>query len=181
MRGDVTFYAGGTQLEYIRYRQSDTVEVGCSGHDVYQGQMRSIRMRARTKVHRSTSSLWEGGGVINLMLELGSCFPDLVAHAPRSSCRSGRSVRVVRYGRPLRDIKEFMAKSVVIPTTSPSPPCGLEERRRSRPGETCRNERFREKGGGHPTRTTRIRVVASRIRQGCRVNSCAEAKGRKDS
>ena len=45
------------------------------------------------------------------MLELMSCFSSLTDHAPLSSYRSGKSVRVVRYGRALRAIKELMAKS----------------------------------------------------------------------
>ena len=45
------------------------------------------------------------------MLELMSCFSSLPDHAPLSSYRSDKSVRVVRYGRILRAIKELMAKS----------------------------------------------------------------------
>ena len=68
-------------------------------------------MRARTEVHRSKSSFRENGGAVALMLELMACFPSLPDHAPLSSYRSGKSVRVVRYGRALRTTKELVAKS----------------------------------------------------------------------
>lgn len=45
------------------------------------------------------------------MLELMSCFSSLSDHAPLSSYRSGKSVRVLRYGRALRAIKGLIAQS----------------------------------------------------------------------
>ena len=39
-----------------------------------------------------------------------SCLPSLPDHAPVSSYRCGKSVRVVRYGRALRAIKELVAR-----------------------------------------------------------------------
>ena len=45
------------------------------------------------------------------MLELMSCLPRFPDHAPLSSFRCGKAVRVVRYGRALRAIKEVVAKS----------------------------------------------------------------------
>ena len=46
-----------------------------------------------------------------MILELTSCFSNLPDHAPVSSYRGGKSVRVVRYGRALRVIKELVAES----------------------------------------------------------------------
>ena len=40
-----------------------------------------------------------------------SRYCSLPEHAPIASYRSGKSVRVLRYGRALRAIKELMAKS----------------------------------------------------------------------
>ena len=45
------------------------------------------------------------------MLELMSSFLSLPDHAPLSSYRCGKSVRVVRYGRALGAIKGLVAKS----------------------------------------------------------------------
>ena len=45
------------------------------------------------------------------MLELMSCFPSLPGHAPLSSYRCDKSVRVVRYSPALRAIKQLVAKS----------------------------------------------------------------------
>ena len=51
------------------------------------------------------------GGTVALLLESMSCFSSLPDHPPLSSYRSGKSVRVVTYGRTLRAIKESMTKS----------------------------------------------------------------------
>ena len=51
------------------------------------------------------------GGAVALMLELMSCFPGLPDHGPLSSYQCGKDVRVVRYGRALRAIKEVVAES----------------------------------------------------------------------
>ena len=60
---------------------------------------------------RFESSFRVYGGAVALMLELMSYFSSLPDHAHLSSYRSGKSVRVVRYGRTLRAIKELKAKS----------------------------------------------------------------------
>ena len=44
------------------------------------------------------------------MLELMSCISNLLDHAPLSSSRCGKSLRVVTYGRALRASDELMAK-----------------------------------------------------------------------
>ena len=59
--------------------------------------MGSVRVRTRTEVRDLKSSFREDGGAVALMLELMSCFPSLPDHAPLSSYRCGKSVRVVRY------------------------------------------------------------------------------------
>ena len=111
-RGDVAFYAGSTQLEYMRWRQADRVEVRFKVHKGDQEQIESVRVRTRREVRDSKSSFREDGGTVALMLvELMSCFPSLPDHAPLSSYRSGKSVRVVRCGRAIRAIKELVAKS----------------------------------------------------------------------
>ena len=55
-RGDVTFYAGSTQLQHIRWRQFDRVEVRFKGHKGDQEQIGSVRVRIRTEVRGSKSS-----------------------------------------------------------------------------------------------------------------------------
>ena len=55
-RGKVAFYAGGAQLKYIRWRQTDRVEVRCKGHNGDEEQMGSVRVRTRTEVGGSKSS-----------------------------------------------------------------------------------------------------------------------------
>ena len=110
-RRDFAFYAGITQLKYIRWRQADRVEVCFKGHMGDQEQMGSVRVRTRIEVNGSKSSFREDGCAVALMLELMSCFPRLPDHAPLSSYRCGMSSRVVRYGRALRAIKELVAKS----------------------------------------------------------------------
>ena len=73
--------------------------------------MRSVGVRTRTEVRGSKSSFRVDIGAVVLMLELVSCFSSLPDHAPLSSYRCDKSVRVVRYGRALRAMKELMEKS----------------------------------------------------------------------
>ena len=110
-RGDVAFYAQGAQVENGRWQQADKVEVRFKGHKGDQEQIGSVRVRTRDEVCGSRSSYRADGGAVALMLELMSCFPGLPDHAPLSSYRCGSSVRVVRYGRALRAVKEVVAKS----------------------------------------------------------------------
>ena len=74
-------------------------------------QMRSLRVRTRTEVRGSKSSLKERGDAVALMLESMSCFPSLPLQPLLSSYLSGKSVRVARYRRALRAIKKLVAKS----------------------------------------------------------------------
>ena len=73
--------------------------------------MGSVRGRTRAEVLGSKSSFRVYGGAVALMLELMSYFSSLPDHAPFSSYRSGKFVRVVRYGRALRAMKELIATS----------------------------------------------------------------------
>ena len=70
-----------------------------------------MRVRTRSKVRGPRSSFRADGGAVALMLELMSYFPGLPDHAPLSSYQCGKAVRVVRYGRALRAIKEVVAES----------------------------------------------------------------------
>ena len=73
--------------------------------------MGSVRVRTRTEVRGWKSPFRVDVGAVALMLELMSCVSSLPDHAPLSSYRCGKSLRVVRYGRTLRAIKELVAKS----------------------------------------------------------------------
>ena len=125
-RGDVAFYADGTQMEHMRWRQADRVKVRFKGHKGDQEQMGSVRVRTRTEVHGSKSSFRVDGSADALMLELChaflafpttppsprivvtcpnvgvmSCFSSLPDHASLPSYRCDKSVRVMRYGSAL--------------------------------------------------------------------------------
>ena len=110
-RGDVAFYAQATQLDEGRWQKADKVEVRFKGHKRDQEHIGSVRVRTRDEVRGSRSSYRADGGAVALMLELMSCCPGLLHHAPLASYRVGSSVRVVRYGRALRAVKEVVAKS----------------------------------------------------------------------
>ena len=69
-----------------------------------QEQMGSVRVRTRTEVRDLKSSFMVYGGVVALMLGLMSCFFSLPDHAPHSSYRGVKSLRVVRYGRTFRAV-----------------------------------------------------------------------------
>ena len=73
--------------------------------------MGSVPVRTRTEVHASKSSLRVYGGAVTRRLDLLSCFSSFPDHAPLSSYRSDKSIRVVTYGRALRAIKGLVAKS----------------------------------------------------------------------
>ena len=110
-RGNVAFYAQSTQVDTDRWQQAYKVEVSFKGHKGDQEQIGSVRARARDEVRGSRSSYRADGWAVALMLELLLCFPDLSDRTPLASYRYGSSVRVVRYGRALRAVKEAVAKS----------------------------------------------------------------------
>ena len=68
-------------------------------------------VRTRNEVCESRPPFSADGSAVALMSALMSCFPGFPDHAPLSSCRCGKAVRVVRYGRALRAVKEVVAKS----------------------------------------------------------------------
>ena len=109
-RDDVVFHADGTQLECIRWRQADRVDVLFKGHTGDQEQVGSVRVRTQNEVHNSKSPFRVDGGAVAIMFGLMSCFSGLPDPAPLSSYCFGKSVRVVRYGRALREIEEVVAK-----------------------------------------------------------------------
>ena len=109
-RGDVAFYAQGTRLDNDRWHQADKVEMrfmACKGD---QKQIGSVHVRTRDEIRGSRSSYRADGGGVARMLELMSCFPDLCDHAPLASYRFGSFVRVMRYGRALRAVKDVVAR-----------------------------------------------------------------------
>ena len=110
-RGDMAFFAEGTQLGERRRQQPDRVEVRFKGHKGDQEQAGSVRVRTRSEVRGPRSSFRADGGTVALMLELRSCFPGFLDHAPLSSYQCGKAIRVVRYGRALKALKEVVAKS----------------------------------------------------------------------
>ena len=63
--------------------------------------MGRIRERTRTEVRGSKSSLRVHGGAIAFTLEMMSCHSSYPDYAPVSTYRSGKPVRVVRYGRAI--------------------------------------------------------------------------------
>ena len=73
-RGDVVFYANGEQLQYTRWGQPDRVEDPFLVDNGDQDNMRSVRVRSRTKVRGSKSSVRVYDGAVALMLALMSCF-----------------------------------------------------------------------------------------------------------
>ena len=125
-QGDVAFYAECTPLQHMRCRQADRVDAGSKGHKGDQEHTGSVRARTRTEVRGSKSSFRVCGGAVALMLELISCFSSLSGHAPLSSYRSGKSVRVVREGRALRAPRSLWRSPVEISMRLPGPRCVLE-------------------------------------------------------
>ena len=158
-RGDVAFFATGTPLRDTRGEQPHKVEVRFKGHKGDQDQVGSVRVRTRSEVRGPRSSSTADGGAVAPMLELMSCFPGLPDHAPLSSCRCGKALRVIRCGRALRAIKEVVAESGRNPDEFAYTRCVSEVRPRSRRGNTYRNELSRERGGGGPTRTRCTRAI----------------------
>ena len=72
--------------------------------------MGSVRVRTRTEVHEKWLSFRVYSGAVALVFELMLSFLAFPT-TPPASCRVGKSVRVVRYGRALRAIKAFIVKS----------------------------------------------------------------------
>ena len=88
-RGDVAFYASGSQLGIARWQQADKVEVRFKGHKGDQ-ERGSVRVRTRNEVRGPRSSFTVDGGAVALVLELMSCLPGLPGQAPFSAYRCGK-------------------------------------------------------------------------------------------
>ena len=108
-RADDAFYVSSTHLQYIRWRQADRVGLHFKGRKGDQEHGERCGHGSRFAVR--SRPLGKDGGAVALMLELMSCFPSLPGHAPLSSYRCDKSVRVVRYSPALRAIKQLVAKS----------------------------------------------------------------------
>ena len=80
----------------MRGQQPDKVEVRLKGHKGYQEQVGSVHVRTRSEVRGPRSFFRADGGTVALMLELMSGVPGFPDHAPLSSYRCGKAVRVVR-------------------------------------------------------------------------------------
>ena len=77
-------------------QQPEKVEVHLKGHRGYQEQVGSVRVRTRSEFRGLRSPFRADGGTVALMLELVSGVPGFPHHAPLSSYRCGKAVRVVR-------------------------------------------------------------------------------------
>ena len=110
-RGDVAFFRGDSQLEYVNWRQADKIEVQFRGHKGDQEQRGDVRVRTRDYVHGPRSGYRAHGGAVALMVELLSYHPTLPDSAPLSSYRSGREVRVWKYDQALRAFRGVVENS----------------------------------------------------------------------
>lgn len=115
-RGDVAFFRGDIQLEYVHWRQADSVEVNFRGHKGDQAMKGNVRVRTRDETSGPRAGYRTDGGAVDLMLELLSCHATLPANAPLSSYRSGREVRVVTYSQALHAFRELVANAGRNPT-----------------------------------------------------------------
>ena len=95
----------------MRWLQADNVEARLKGYKGDQEQIGSVPVRTRNEVCESRPPFSADGSAVALMSALMPCFPGFPDHAPLSSCRCGKAVRVVRYGRALRAVKEVVTRS----------------------------------------------------------------------
>ena len=95
----------------MRWLQADNVEARLKGYKGDQEQIGSVPVWTRNEVCESRPPFSADGSAVALMSALMPCFPGFPDHAPLSSCRCGKAVRVVSYGRAPRAIKEVVAKS----------------------------------------------------------------------
>ena len=110
-RKDVALFSGETQLEFVHGRRADKMEVHFRGHKGDQDQNGEVRARTRDETSGKQSGYRANGGAVALMVELMSCHATLPDDAPLSSYRSGREVKVLRYGEALRAFREVVKKS----------------------------------------------------------------------
>ena len=95
-RGQIAFRRGDRQLEYMDWSEAESVEVLYRGHKADKLQEGTVRERTKDEVYGPRSGYGTGGGAVALMVELMSRHPTLPDHAPLSSYRDGRYVKVFR-------------------------------------------------------------------------------------
>ena len=88
-------------MRRLQWGDADRVEVRFRGHTGDQAQVGNVIVRTRSEFRGPCSELGAGDGAVALMVALLSCFGALPEHAPLSSYRSGRQVRVWGYGQAL--------------------------------------------------------------------------------
>ena len=66
----------------MRRRQVERLEVRFKGHKSDQENMGSVSVRIQAEVFGSKSSFRVYGGAVAFILEMMSCFPSLLDHAP---------------------------------------------------------------------------------------------------
>lgn len=110
-RGQIAFRSGERQLEYMDWPKADSVEVLFPGHKADQMQLGTVRLRTRDEVYGPRSGYRTGGGAVALMVALMSRYPTLPDHAPLSSYRDGRQVKVFKYGEGSKSWREIVSKS----------------------------------------------------------------------
>lgn len=110
-RGDVAFFAGDVQLGCDRSATADKIEVRVRGHKGDQDQIGSVRVRTRDATTGPRAGYRADGGTVALIVELISSHKRLPASAPLFSYYCGNVVRVLRYSRALRRLKDIAAKA----------------------------------------------------------------------
>ena len=89
----------------LEWCEDDRVEVRFRGHKGDQAQVGSVVVRTRSEVRGPRSELGKGGGAVAVMVALLSCHAALPEHAPRSSYRSEKHVRVWWYSPAQRALR----------------------------------------------------------------------------
>ena len=110
-RGQVAFRLGDRRLEYMDWSEADSVEVLYRGHEADQLQEGTVRELTRDEVYGPRSGYGTGGGAAALMVVLMSRHPTLPDHAPLSSYRDGRYVKVFGRKKGTKCLREIVEKS----------------------------------------------------------------------
>ena len=117
-------------------------------------------MRTRDQVSGSMFFYREDGAAVARMLELVSCVPDFPDHDLLALYRFGSSVRVVRYGRALRAVKDVVAKKVRNPDQRALHSLRIGGATTLASGvDISEREGYSGKGGGDVMRTRRTRGI----------------------
>ena len=86
-RGDVIFFRGSTQLDWTMWGQADRVDVQFRSPKEDQLRNRTVMTRARAD---PPLPLWEGGGAVELVIELLSSCMFIPSHAPLAAFGTAR-------------------------------------------------------------------------------------------